>query len=100
MRIYIGIIVSLCASLPVMADNVLQPITDLSEFSVESSASKIEWNNQRPEQQRALNQFYRSISPSHNPQPSVERQQHVQELRSMSPQQRQQMFLNYIQQNR
>lgn len=85
---------------PTMAEKDLHPITDLSEFSGARSASKIEWNNQRPEQQRALNQFYRSINPTKNHQPSVERQQHVQELRSMSPQQRQQLFLNYIQQNR
>ena len=100
MRILIGIIISLGAIVPAMADNVLRPVTDLSEFSGAKSANKIVWNNQRPEQQRALNQFYRSINPSQNHQPSAERQQHVQELRSMSPQQRQQMFLNYIQQNR
>lgn len=100
MRIFIGFILGLAATLPVQADNVLRPITDLSEFSGAKSASKIEWNNQRPEQQRALNQFYQSINPSQNHQPSAERQQHVRELRSMSPQQRQQMFLNYIQQNR
>lgn len=100
MRIFTGFIISLCTVLSAQADNVLRPITDLSEFSGAKSASKIEWNNQRPEQQRALNQFYQSINPSQNHQPSAERQQHVQELRRMSPQQRQQMFLNYIQQNR
>lgn len=100
MRIFIGIVLGLSVIAPAMAENVLHPVTDLSEFSGAKSASKIEWSNQRPEQQRALNQFYRSINPTKNHQPSAERQQHVQELRSMSPQQRQQMFLNYIQQNR
>ncbi len=100
MRILIGFILSFCTVMSVHADNILRPITDLSEFSGTKSASKIEWNNQRPEQQRALNQFYQSMNPTQNPQPSAERQQHVQELRRMSPQQRQQMFLNYIQQNR
>lgn len=79
--------------------NTLTPVTDLSEFSG-IRGNGIEWNNQRPEQQRALNQFYQSISPSQNAQPSIERQQQVKQLRSMTPQQRQQMFLNYIQQNR
>lgn len=82
------------------ADIVLKPITDLSEFSAANSASKITWNNQRPEQQRALTQFYRTMTPPASSGPSIERQQHAQELRSMSPQQRQQLFLNYIQQNR
>ncbi len=100
MRIFIGLIIGLCVSFQTQADNVLRPITDLSEFSGAKSANKIVWNNQRPEQQRALNQFYRSIAPESKHQPSAERQQHVQELRSMSPQQRQQMFLNYIQQSR
>lgn len=82
------------------ADIVLKPVTDLSEFSGANNANKITWNNQRPEQQRALTQFYRTMTPATSPRPSIERQQHAQELRSMSPQQRQQLFLNYIQQNR
>jgi hypothetical protein len=94
---------------PAIADKTMHrsvptPVTDLSEFTGAFSGAKgtnsVEWNNQRPEQQRALNQFYQSINPSQNTQPSLERQQHVKQLRSMTPQQRQQMFLNYIQQNR
>ena len=100
MRIFIGIILGLSAIAPAMADNVLTPVTDLSEFSGAKSASKIEWNNQRPEQQRALNQFYQSVSQAGTSQPSAQREQQVQQMRSMNPQQRQQMFLNYIQQNR
>jgi len=100
MRILLGLIISFCAISTVVADNVLRPVTDLSEFSSANSANKIKWNNQRPEQQRALNQFYRSMNLPTSSRPSLERKQHAQELRRMSPQQRQQLFLNYIQQNR
>lgn len=101
MRILIGLIMSIAAAVPAWADNTLRPITDLSEFSGAKNATTIQWSNQRPEQQKALNQFYRSINPAaQTPEVSTQRQHHVQELRNMSPQQRQQMFLNYIQQNR
>ncbi|MFT4763594.1 MAG: hypothetical protein ACI9OH_000683 [Oleispira sp.] len=100
MRILIGLMIGFFLMSPSMADNVLKPVTDLSEFSGANSANKITWNNQRPEQQRALTQFYRSMTPSASTRPSLERQQHAQELRSMNPKQRQQLFLNYIQQNR
>ncbi len=96
LRVLAGLFVISLAS----ADVALKPITDLSEFSGAQSANKITWNNQRPEQQRALNQFYSTMTPTASPRPSIERQQHVKQLRSMTPQQRQQMFLNYIQQNR
>lgn len=91
---------SIAASASASADNALRPITDLSEFSQPHNEKTIEWSNQRPEQQRALNQFYQSINPAQAPKNAAERQHHVQELRNMTPQQRQQMFLNYIQQNR
>lgn len=100
MRILIGIIMGIAVSASALADNALRPITDLSEFSQPQNEKTIQWSNQRPEQQRALNQFYQSINPTQAPTNAAERQDHVQELRSMSPQQRQQMFLNYIQQNR
>lgn len=100
MRILIGLIVSFCVIPLAMADDVIIPITDLSEFSGAKSANKIVWNNQRPEQQRALNQFYSSMRPTSSTQPAMARQQHVRELRSMNAKQRQQLFLNYIQQNR
>jgi hypothetical protein len=100
MRILIGLLVSFLAMTSSFADNTLTPITDLSEFSGANSANNITWSNQRPEQQRALNQFYRSMNPSVSSGPALERQQRAQELRSMSPQQRQQLFLNYIKQNR
>jgi len=100
MRILMGFLVIICVAFPAAADNVLVPITDLSEFSGAKSANKIKWNNQRPEQQRALNQFYSSMNQPTSSRPAIERKQHAQELRSMSSKQRQQLFLNYIQQNR
>ena len=102
MRFLIGAIVGLSISSFVFADanKTLQPITDLSEFSRDTNANQLEWDNQRPEQQRALNQFYQSVSQSGHSQPSIQREQQVKQMRSMNPQQRQQMFLNYIQQNR
>jgi hypothetical protein len=85
---------------PTFAESTLKPITDLSEFSVDSGSDIIGWNNQRPDQKKALSQFYRSMNQSTSPAPAIERQQHAQELRRMNPQQRQQLFLNYIQKNR
>lgn len=102
MRFLIGAMMSLLLSSFTMAETTtaLQPVTDLSEFSRDSNVNKIQWNNQRPEQQRALNQFYQSVNQTANPQTSAQREQQAQQVRSMNPQQRQQMFLNYIQQNR
>ncbi|OUS40114.1 hypothetical protein A9R00_07670 [Oleispira antarctica] len=102
MRFLIAAMISLCFSSFAIAETTktLQPVTDLSEFSRDTHVNQIEWNNQRPEQQRALNQFYQSISQADNNPSSAQREQQVQQMRSMNPQQRQQMFLNYIQQNR
>lgn len=102
MRFLVSAIIGLSISNTVFAETnkTLQPITDLSEFSREASSNQLEWDNQRPEQQRALNQFYQSVRQSTNSQPTAQREQRVQQMRSMNPQQRQQMFLNYIQQNR
>lgn len=102
MRFLIGAVMSLLLSSFTIAEptNTLQPVTDLAEFSRGANVNKIEWNNQRPEQQRALNQFYQSVSQTSSPQTTTQRKQQVQQMRSMNPQQRQQLFLNYIQQNR
>jgi hypothetical protein len=106
MRFLITAIMSLCPCSFAAADMTksLQAVTDLSEFSRNSTLNQIEWNNQRPEQRRALDQFYQSVNQAAtqagNPQPSAQRELQVQQMRTMSPQQRQQMFLNYIQQNR
>ena len=104
MRFLIGAVISFVFSTYTLADStkILQPVTDLSEFSRSSQINNIEWNNHRPEQRRALNQFYQSINQAGQPQtqPSAQREQRVQQMRRMNPQQRQQMFLNYIQNNR
>ncbi len=102
MRLITSVIIGICCSNFAIADpNIaLQPITDLSEFSRNKSANQIQWNNQRPEQQRALNQFYQSMGQAtSNPQTS-QRERQVQQMRNMNAQQRQQLFLNYIKQNR
>lgn len=62
--------------------------------------TQLEWNNSRPEQRQALDHFYRSLQ-SQQPDLSnqqLQRQQHIEQLRGMSPEQRQQQFLNFIQQ--
>lgn len=102
MRLMIAAILSLCLSSVAFADahKALQPITDLSEFSRNQSVNQIQWNNQRPEQQRALNQFYQSMGQVNNQQQSTQRARQVQQMRNMNPQQRQQLFLNYIKQHR
>ena len=104
MRLLIVSVIIFVFSSYTLADStkILQPVTDLSEFSRSSQINNIEWNNHRPEQRRALNQFYQSINQTGQPQtqPSAQREQRVQQMRRMNPQQRQQMFLNYIQNNR
>jgi len=101
MRFLIGVIIGISINSFVFADTnkVLQPMTDLSEFSRDASVNQLEWDNRRPEQRRALNQFYQSVNQSKHRPASIQREQQVQQVRSMNPQQRQQMFLNYIQQN-
>ena len=75
------------------------PVTDLSEFN-RPGAVPHQWRNQSPDQPRALNQFYQSMAPAPTAPAGSQREQHAKQLRSMSPQQRQQLFLNYIKQNR
>jgi hypothetical protein len=107
MRFFITAIMSVFLSSFTAADmkKSFQAVTDLSEFSRNSKSNHIEWSNQRPEQRHALDQFYQSVNQaaatqSGNPEPSAQREIQVQQMRTMNPQQRQQMFLNYIQQNR
>ena len=66
-------------------------------------ALSIEWNNMRPEQRQALDNFYNSIQQQQRLQPEVLSQrevriQHIEQLRDMSPEQRQQQFLDFVQQ--
>lgn len=78
-----------------------QPAADISGVTL-PPAQQLQWNNQAPEQRRALNEFYQNINRNSNlsNQQMMERQQRVQQLRNMTPQQRQQQFLNYIQRSR
>lgn len=101
MRSLFIVIFSLLFVSSAFAEQAIRPITDLSEFA-QPGRSQIQWSNQRPEQQKALNQFYRSMdqTPAAPKAQSIQRQQHVKQLRGMTPQQRQQLFLNYIQQRR
>ncbi|MCA6063051.1 hypothetical protein [Thalassolituus marinus] len=60
----------------------------------------LEWDNARPEQRQALDQFYQSLErprpPGHDAQ-RMEREQHFERLREMSPEQRQQQFRDFVQ---
>ena len=63
------------------------------------------WNNQQPQQQKALEAFYRSMDKNVQIQNQRQIQQpnrqiQAQQLRSMTPNQRQQMFMNYMNQHR
>ena len=65
------------------------------------AAVQLEWNNNRPEQREALDHFYRSIQAQQQQDlmlQRLQRQQTIDQLRGMSPEQRQQQFLNFIQQ--
>lgn len=72
-----------------MAD---QPVTQ--SFSVE-------WDNARPEQRQALDSFYNSLE-QQQLQNSINqrmlRQEHLEQLRGMTPEQRQQQMLDFTQQ--
>ena len=61
----------------------------------------IEWNNARPEQRQALDNFYQALQqmPPGAGDPGLdERQRHLEQLRDMSSEQRQEMFRNFVQQ--
>lgn len=64
------------------------------------SISGIEWDNARPEQRQALDHFYQSLQQQPLVQGSQQllRQQNFEQLRAMTPEQRQQEILNYVQQ--
>jgi|OM-RGC.v1.027339669 hypothetical protein len=68
---------------------------------VQHPGLQLEWNNSRPEQRQALDNFYRSIQNMQVQEQAIqrmERQQRIEQLRGMSPEQRQQQFLNFVQQ--
>lgn len=61
----------------------------------------IEWDNNRPEQRQALDHFYRSLE-QHQLNNSLDqqmlRQERIEQLRDMTPVQRQQQILDFTQQ--
>lgn len=63
---------------------------------------QLEWNNTNPEQRQALDTFYQSLQ-NFSAQPEASqrtmRQQHLEQLRDMSSEQRQQMFRSFVQQS-
>lgn len=61
----------------------------------------IEWDNARPEQRQALDHFYQSIQQQplqNNLDQRLLRQERVEQLRGMTPEQRQQMMLDFTRQ--
>lgn len=70
-------------------------------LSVQHPGLQLEWNNNRPEQRQALDNFYRSLQNMQMQEQALqrmERQQRIEQLRGMSPEQRQQQFLDFVQQ--
>lgn len=58
-----------------------------------------EWNNALPEQRQALDNFYQSLqqTPQSAQSPQLsERLQHLEQLRGMSTEQRQELFRNFV----
>ncbi len=60
----------------------------------------LEWNNARPEQRQALDDFYRSLQSHRMQDPDLydDRVENLQQLRSMSSEQRTRMFKNFVKQ--
>lgn len=66
----------------------------------------IEWDNSRPEQRQALDNFYRSLEQhqlnhpqfNYNLDQRMLRQERIEQLRDMTPMQRQQQILDFTQQ--
>ncbi|WP_157729800.1 hypothetical protein [Bacterioplanes sanyensis] len=58
----------------------------------------LEWDNARPEQRQALDHFYRSLQSHRLQDPNMynDRVESLQQLRSMSSEQRTRMFKNFV----
>ena len=88
------------ASMPIRA--IALP-SDITTSSADRGASPaLEWRNARPEQKAALDLFYRSIqSQTRGAATSADhqlaRQQHLEQLRGMSPEQRGLMIRQMLQ---
>lgn len=65
----------------------------------ESVLDSIEWNNVKPEQRQALDNYYQSLQQSNTANIQPDRMQNLEQLRNMSSEQRQQMFRNFVEQN-
>lgn len=62
----------------------------------------LEWNNNRPEQRQALDNFYRSLQQQQMQDSLGQRElrlQRLEQLRDMTPEQRQQNFLDFVKKN-
>lgn len=60
---------------------------------------QLEWNNARPEQRQALDQFYQSLQRLEGGEQMtrrMEREQNLERLREMTPEQRQQQFMDFV----
>jgi hypothetical protein len=60
----------------------------------------VEWSNSQPEQRQALDNFYQALQempPGAGSSDINERQRHLEQLRDMSTEQRQEMFRNFVQ---
>ena len=58
----------------------------------------LEWNNAKPEQRQALDHFYQSLQSQRMQDPNLynDRVESLQQLRSMSSEQRTRMFKNFV----
>ncbi|WP_430461262.1 hypothetical protein ACQUQU_00330 [Thalassolituus sp. LLYu03] len=63
---------------------------------------QLEWDNARPEQRQALDQFYQALQNLQGGEQVVrklEREEHLERLRDMTPEQRRQQFMDFVHQN-
>ena len=60
---------------------------------------QLEWDNSTPQQRQALDQFYQSLQQLQGGEQMVrrmEREEHLEKLRDMTPEQRQQQFRDFV----
>lgn len=61
---------------------------------------QLEWDNSTPQQRQALDQFYQSLQQLQGGEQMIrrnEREEHLERLRGMTPEQRQQQFIDFVQ---
>lgn len=84
------------SALTVLADPV-----SVAPASIPQPLQIIEWDNNRPEQRQALDNFYRSLEQQqllNSLDQRLLRQEHLEQLRDMTPAQRQQQIIDFAQQ--